>query len=91
MPEVDQYDEIAGSRNQLKEIIGCCVDIFSYPFGNLSSDTVNIVEAAGFKGALTIDENTVEVGANPFQLGRFGVGDWTRKILRQRLDAFFGA
>ncbi len=91
MTEADQNDEIAGSRNRLIEIIGCCVDTFSYPYGNLTSDTVNIVEAAGFKGALTIDKKTVEVGANPFQLGRVGVGDWTGKIFRQRLDAFFKA
>ena len=89
MTEVEQHDEIAGSRNKLEEIIGCCVDTFSYPYGNLSSDTVSIVKAAGFKGALTVDENTVEVGVNPFQLGRFGVGDWNSEEFKHHLDEFF--
>jgi len=89
MTEVEQHDEIAGSRNKLEEIIGRHVDTFSYPYGNLSSNAVNIVEAAGFKGALTIDANPVEVGANPFQLGRFGIGDWDSEEFKHHLDEFF--
>jgi peptidoglycan/xylan/chitin deacetylase (PgdA/CDA1 family) len=89
MTEVEQYNEIAGSRIKLEETIGYCVDTFSYPYGSLTNETVKIVDTAEFKVALTIDANAIEVGANPLKLGRFGVGDWTGKLFRQRLDAFF--
>jgi peptidoglycan/xylan/chitin deacetylase (PgdA/CDA1 family) len=91
MSQDDQSAEIAGSRQKLEEILGGRVSTFSYPYGNFTPETVDIVAAAGFEGALTIDANTVEVGANPLQLGRFGVGDWAGEIFRQRLEKFFRA
>jgi peptidoglycan/xylan/chitin deacetylase (PgdA/CDA1 family) len=90
MPEVEQHAEIAGSRNELEEILGRCVDTFSYPYGNLSSDTVTIVAKAGFVTALTIQNTAIILGANPLILGRFCVGDWTAERFRQRLDGYFG-
>jgi len=91
MSQADQYAEIVGSRQKLTEILGSRVDMFSYPYGNFTPETVDIVKAAGFDVALAYETNAVEVGANPFQLGRFGVGDWAGDRFRQRLDAFFRA
>jgi len=89
MSQANQTAEIAGSRQKLEAILGCPVDTFSYPWGNLTSETVEIVKAAGFEIALTSDGKAVEVGANPFRLGRFGVGDWGREKFKQHLNSFF--
>lgn len=91
MSQASQTAEIAGSRQELEVILGCPVDTFSYPYGNLASETVEIVKAAGFKIALTTDGKAVKVGANPFRLGRFGVGDWDGKKFKQHLNNFFQA
>jgi peptidoglycan/xylan/chitin deacetylase (PgdA/CDA1 family) len=86
-----QTAEITGSRQKLEEILGGSVDTFSYPYGNLASDTVEIVKAAGFEIALTSDGKAVEVGANPFRLGRFGVGNWDGEKFKEHLNKFFRA
>ena len=91
MPQADQFEEIVGSRQKLTAILGSRVDTFSYPYGNFTSETVDIVKAAGFEMALTSETNAVEVGANQFQLGRFGVGDWEGEKFRQHLHEFFRA
>jgi hypothetical protein len=89
MSQANQTAEIAGSRKKLEAILGCPVGTFSYPYGNFTSETVEIVKAAGFEIALTSDGKSVEVGANPFLLGRFGVGDWDVEKFKQHLNCFF--
>jgi peptidoglycan/xylan/chitin deacetylase (PgdA/CDA1 family) len=91
MSEDDQSAEIVGSRQKLEAILGSPMDTFSYPYGNFTPETGDIVEAAGFEGALTADENVVEVGANLLRLGRFGVGDWDGEKFKQHLNNFFRA
>jgi peptidoglycan/xylan/chitin deacetylase (PgdA/CDA1 family) len=91
MSQANQTVEIAGSRQKLEVILGCPVDAFSYPYGNLASETVEIVKAAGFKIALTTNGKAVEVGANPFRLGRFSVGDWDGEKFKKHLNNFFQA
>lgn len=90
--KADQFAEIVGCRKKLSAILGGQVDTFSYPYGNFitfTNETVGIVEAAGFKMALTNEKNVVERGANPFLLGRFWVGNWSGKQFKQQLDRFF--
>jgi peptidoglycan/xylan/chitin deacetylase (PgdA/CDA1 family) len=89
LSKADQIAEIDGSRQKLIAILGDRVDTFSYPYGNFTSDTVDIVKASGFKMALTCETNAVEVGANQFQLGRFEVGNWEGEKFRQYLHEFF--
>jgi peptidoglycan/xylan/chitin deacetylase (PgdA/CDA1 family) len=84
----DQSAEIVSSRKKLEDIIGKRVDIFSYPYGDFSTETAGIVAAAGFVSALTTDEIVVGKGANPLLLGRFGVGDWDGDSFKHRLDGF---
>jgi len=91
MSQANQTAEITGSRQKLEVILGGPVDAFSYPYGNLASETVEIVKAAGFEIALMTDWKAVEVGANPFRLGRFGVGDWDGEKFKQHLNNFFQA
>jgi peptidoglycan/xylan/chitin deacetylase (PgdA/CDA1 family) len=89
MTPSDQSAEIIGSRKKLEDILGSRVDTFSYPYGNLSAETVGIVGESGFVTALTTSEHPVSAGANPLKLGRFSVGDWDADIFKRRLDGFF--
>jgi peptidoglycan/xylan/chitin deacetylase (PgdA/CDA1 family) len=89
MSQADQTAEITGSRQKLETILASPVDTFSYPYGNLSSDTVEIVKGAGFEIALTTDGKAVDMKANPLRLGRFGVGDWDGDRFKLRLEEFF--
>ena len=91
MSQADQFAEIDGCRQKLTAILGNRVDTFSYPYGNFTAETVDIVKAAGFEVALACETNAVEVGANQFQLGRFGVADWEGEKFRQHLHDFFRA
>ena len=91
MSQADQSAEIVGSRQKLTAILGSRVDTFSYPYGNVTAETVNIVKSAGFEMALTVETHAVEVGANQFQLGRFEVGDWEGEEFKQHLHDFFRA
>ena len=89
MSKADQFAEIDGCRQKLSAILGNCVDTFSYPYGIFTLETPEIVESAGFHVALTSEKNVVEMGANPFLMGRFSVGDWPGKQFKQQLDRFF--
>jgi peptidoglycan/xylan/chitin deacetylase (PgdA/CDA1 family) len=87
----DQSMEIVSSRKKLEYIIGRRVDTFSYPYGDYSTETAGIVAAAEFVTALTTDDHAVAKDSNPYQLGRFGVGDWDGGRFKQHLDEFFRA
>jgi len=89
MSQADQFAEIDGCRQKLKAILGSQVNTFSYPYGNFTSETVDIVKSAGFEMALTSEINVVETGANRFQLGRFEVGDWGGEEFKHHLNEFF--
>jgi peptidoglycan/xylan/chitin deacetylase (PgdA/CDA1 family) len=92
MSKAEQFAEIVGCRQKLSSILGSQVETFSYPYGNFTTftpETVDIVQAAGFKVALTNEKNVVEMGANPFLLGRFWAGDWSGKQFKQEVDRFF--
>jgi peptidoglycan/xylan/chitin deacetylase (PgdA/CDA1 family) len=89
LTRADQIREIDGSRERLTAILGNPVDTFSYPYGNFTPETVDIVKSAGFETALTTETNAVEVGANQFQLGRFEVGDWEGEEFKHHLYEFF--
>ena len=85
----DQFAEIVNSRKQLENILGRRVNAFSYPYGDFSAETAGIIAAADFVAALTIDNHAVGMGANTYQLGRFGVGDWDGVSFKHHLDEFF--
>ena len=87
--ETDQHAEIAGSRKDLERILGRRLDAFSYPYGKFNQDVVTKVADAGYAAGLLAHGEAVKSGADPFMLGRLGVGNWAATEFRQRLDAFF--
>jgi hypothetical protein len=70
---------------QLENVIGHPVTRFSYPHGEYSAETVQLVQPAGFRGATTTNAECVLPRADPFQLPRFQVEDWNGEEFLRRL------
>jgi peptidoglycan/xylan/chitin deacetylase (PgdA/CDA1 family) len=77
LSNAQQMDEIAGSKAQLENITGRPVTSFSYPHGEYSVETTALVKRAGFQVASTTNFRCVLPDADPFQLPRFQVDDWS--------------
>jgi hypothetical protein len=87
-----QRREIAQSGRALGELVGRPVRWFAYPFGNhddYTADTVRLTREAGFVGACSNFGGPVRHGADPYQLNRVLVRDWTPDELDQRLRGWF--
>jgi peptidoglycan/xylan/chitin deacetylase (PgdA/CDA1 family) len=84
-----QMAEISGSKAQLENIIGHPVISFSYPHGEYSVETIKLVQRAGFQGASTTHFKCVKSGADPFQLPRFQIDDWSGEELLRRLVRWY--
>lgn len=79
-----QIEEIAGSKKQLEDILKHPVTSFSYPHGEYSAETIELVRSAGFQSATAIHFKCVFSGEDPFELPRFQVDDWSGvKFLHQ--------
>ena len=68
-----QDQEIRESRRDLEHLLGRSVTLFSYPYGGRDRDTVELVRAAGFLGAVTVDPGTVSGAADVYALPRLAV------------------
>lgn len=84
-----QMEEISGSKVHLENIIGHPVTSFSYPHGEYSVETLELVQRAGFQGASTTNFKCVMSDADPFQLPRFQVDDWSGEEFLRRLARWY--
>jgi peptidoglycan/xylan/chitin deacetylase (PgdA/CDA1 family) len=84
-----QMEEISGSKAQLEDIIGQPVTSFSYPHGEYSAETLELVRRAGFQGATTTNCECVLPRTDPFQLPRFQVDDWGGEEFLRRLARWY--
>jgi peptidoglycan/xylan/chitin deacetylase (PgdA/CDA1 family) len=84
-----QMDEISGSKAQLENILGRPVTSFSYPHGEYSDETIELVKRAGFQSASTTSFRCVLPNADPFQLPRFQVDDWNGEEFLRHLVRWY--
>ena len=84
-----QMEEITGGKAQLENIIGHPVMSFSYPHGEYSVETVELVQRAGFESASTTNFRCVTSGSDPFQLPRFQVDDWNGEEFLRHLARWY--
>ena len=84
-----QLEEISGSKAQLENIINHPVISFSYPHGDYSVETIELVQRAGFQGASTTHFKCVAPGADPFQLPRFQIDDWSGEEFLRHLVRWY--
>jgi peptidoglycan/xylan/chitin deacetylase (PgdA/CDA1 family) len=70
--------EIEGSKKTLEAQLGCRVDGFAYPFGNVGLDfaerEMGMAKAAGFSAAFAASGGLVRRSADPWCLPRIGIG-----------------
>lgn len=84
-----QREEILGSKARLEEILNRSVTSFSYPYGILSEQTVDIVREAGFSCACSTRADVVTLSTERFQLPRAEVQDCNREEFAVQLSAWF--
>ena len=90
LSKLQQMEEITNSKTQLENIIGHPVTNFSYPHGDYSDETIDLVHKAGFHSASTTNFKCVFPNADPFQLPRFQVDDWSGEEFLRRLARWYG-
>ena len=88
LPPDSQRDEILGSKARLEEILSRPVTSFSYPYGNLSEQTADIVRETGFSCACTTVADVVRPSSERFQLPRVEVQDWNGEQFAGRLSSW---
>ncbi|MBK8295227.1 MAG: polysaccharide deacetylase family protein [Solirubrobacterales bacterium] len=64
--------ELVGSKDQLEKDLGVKVENFCYPAGVYNDEVVAAVEAAGYRGATTVDPGLAE-RSEPFTLKRIRI------------------
>ena len=86
LPPDLQQDEILGSKTRLEEILNRPVTSFSYPYGNLSVQTADIVRETGFSCACSTRADVVRPSSERFQLPRVEVQDWDGEQFAEQLS-----
>lgn len=81
LPKWEQVEEISKNKDVLEEVLGHCIEYFSYPFGNDDShtaETINILKDFGFSLACGNCYGTVNLAEekNYYDLPRVKVGNW---------------
>lgn len=84
-----QRIEIQRSKIQLEEILDRPVLSFSYPHGDYTGETLELVEAAGFTCACSIEAETAWRKSNCWRFPRFEVQNWDGEQFGRRLRQWF--
>jgi peptidoglycan/xylan/chitin deacetylase (PgdA/CDA1 family) len=88
----EERDEIAGSRQAIRDVTGRDPLAFSYPFGgrgDYSPATVAHVRDAGFEFACANIPGLVSATSDRFELPRMLVRDWDGGAFSARLHDWF--
>lgn len=84
-PLTVQQAEIDRSKLELERILNRPVTSFSYPFGDRTAETIELLRAAGFNCACSTQPDIVWQRSNYLDLPRFGVEDWNGREFAERL------
>jgi peptidoglycan/xylan/chitin deacetylase (PgdA/CDA1 family) len=82
----DQERQIVDSKRRVDDVLGTPAIAFAYPFGFYSSETVRLVQRAGFRLACAVG-NRVVGGENELEISRLCPGDWDGEVFASRLHA----
>jgi peptidoglycan/xylan/chitin deacetylase (PgdA/CDA1 family) len=70
LPQEQARDEIAGSRAELRNMLGVSIEHFAYPFGHLTDDVVELVRHAGYSSAMTLLRGLAQASDDRLRLPR---------------------
>ena len=87
-PAAVQREEIAGSKAQLEQLLGIKVNTFSYPYGQHTDLTTEIVEEAGFTCACACLEKSATIHSPLYRLPRLMVRNWNAELFERRLASW---
>lgn len=85
-----QETEISGSKHALEGMIKRRITNFSYPHGDYSQETLEIVKRVGFDNACTVTAQPVKRGDNPHLLPRLMVLNWEKGQFEEKLQEWLG-
>ena len=68
------FEEILKGKSECESALGSVVTSFCYPYGHLNSNTIGLLQRAGFRGACTVRSGIVKAKSDPFLLPRVKVG-----------------
>lgn len=72
--------QIAGSKTELEQAVGCEVRHFCYPYGWYQAEHAQMAHEAGYLSATTTRRGRVHAGADPFTLPRIMVARATNPL-----------
>jgi peptidoglycan/xylan/chitin deacetylase (PgdA/CDA1 family) len=73
--ETTCQDEVALSRDEVEALVGLPCKHFAYPNGDYRERELELVKAAGYRSARTIDVGWTDLNSDPFRLKITGVTD----------------
>ena len=88
IPRDRAREEIGASKKKLEDRFGKPVEHFAYPFGDYDDTVVDLVRAAGFKTAGTMDRGINDRRTDPFRLKRW-TARYPSRTLRALLQKIF--
>lgn len=80
LPADEARAQIADSKRELEQALGCEVHHFCYPYGWFAPEHRDMVAQAGYRTATTTVRGRVHRGADPFALNRIMVARATNAI-----------
>ena len=92
LPEISfrrQRREIIDNKRHLESILNRRVDVFSYPFGAHSNETVAAARSAGYHVAVTTRPTPVTDTTDGLRIGRFDVKNWDGDEFARKLDEWW--
>jgi peptidoglycan/xylan/chitin deacetylase (PgdA/CDA1 family) len=83
--------EVEQSKKILEKKLGVPIDCFSYPVGGFREDIKEMIQRAGYKGAVTTNRGNDRLNQDVYELNRirFSDKDNSNVILRTKLSGYY--
>jgi peptidoglycan/xylan/chitin deacetylase (PgdA/CDA1 family) len=78
--EAQAKEEISASKKKLEDLFGVAIRHFCYPYGKWSRRVRDLVEAAGYETAVTLDFGVNAEARDPFAFRRIGAKHPSRSL-----------
>ena len=85
LPHDTLAEELAGSRRELEDLLGCAVPFFAYPYGRHNANVLAMTRAAGYQAAFSVQPGFNRHDVDRYRIRRLDVfgTDTARALLRK--------